>query len=784
MKKVWPILFLFILTIFLFKDFIFKSLLPIPSDIIVGGYYPWRDEIWQGKIAGFPIKNFEIFDSVRQLYPWRWFSLEEFRNWRIPLWNPYNFTGTPHLANILTASFYPLNFLFLFLPFYLAWSTQIFLQPFLVGLATFFFLKNLKIKDTAAFFGSIVFAFSSVLMMRLEFGILGQAALWLPLSLLAVDRFFQSKKIGFWLLAVLSLSLSFLAGYLQITIYTYLLFGIYSFYRFLRTREKKLFGLILFAVPVAFCLAGIQIIPLLGVILKSSRLGNYGGEAFFASNYFLPWQRLITFLVPDFFGNTATGNFWGKTSYYEFSGYVGVISVFFIFYSLFWIKKKTEVLFWWVVVLLGFLFLLPTPLAKLPYDLKIPGFSVLIPARMIFVIDFALAILAAFGFQYFTQKINKEKLRKFSLWATLLLVLCFVAIIISFFFGWSFLPLWHKNAVVSLRNLILPLAFLAGFLFLLAFYLGVKNLKLRKSILVLLILILFFDLSHQALKYNPFTSKEILFPNTEVIDFLQEQKKDGPFRIQITHQELMTANFNIFYGLEMIDGYDSFHSSRFEELASTANSGNPKERFEGSMRSLFLSNYRSSLFDLMNVKYILAIEELKHPNLKLVFEKGKTKVYEDLKAYPRVYLSSDLEVIKDDEEILTEMLVFSQKGERKVILEEDVNFQNHLLDKEAKAEIEENKHQSLKIKTQAPQKTVLVLSDAYDSGWQANIDGQPTKVYRANYNFRAVVVPEGEHQIIFQYKPRSFKIGVYLSGVTLLLLVFSSFIVTHRRKGK
>jgi len=435
MKKIWPILFLLILTIFLFKDFIFRGLLPIPSDIIVGGYYPWRDEVWQGKIAGFPIKNFEIFDSVRQLYPWRWFSLGEFKNWRLPLWNPYNFTGTPHLANILTGSLYPLNLLFLFLPFYLSWSIHVFLQPFLVALVTFFFLKNLKLKNSAALFGSVAFAFSSILMMRLEFSIVGQAAIWLPLSLLAVDRFFQSKKIGFWFLAVLSLSLSFLAGYLQITIYTFLLFGLYSLYRLLKTKNKKTFSLLVLAMPVAFLLVGVQTIPLLELALHSSRLGSYGNEAFFTSNLFLPYQRIITFLVPDFFGNTATGNFWGKTSYYEFSGYLGVISIFFIFYSFFWLKKKTEILFWWAVVLLAFLFLLPTPLARLPYDLKIPGLSVLVPARMIFVIDFALAVLAAFGFQYFTQKTNKQKSYKFCFYSALFLILSFVAILIAFLFG-------------------------------------------------------------------------------------------------------------------------------------------------------------------------------------------------------------------------------------------------------------------------------------------------------------------------------------------------------------
>ena len=782
LKKYWFVIFFLILTIFLFKDFVFKGLLPIPSDDVVGGYYPWRDEIWQGKIAGYPIKNFAIRDVVRQLYPWRWYSVEEFKNWQMPLWNPYNFTGIPHLANVFTASFYPLNLLFFIFPFWLGWSIQVFLQPFLVGLTTFLFLKNLKLKEMAAFFGSLVFAFSSILMIRLEFGMVGQAAIWLPLALLSADRFFESKKWRWWLLAVLSLSLSFLAGYLQVTIYTCLLFAFYSFYRFLKTKDKKSFVLLIFSAIVAFLLVGIQTIPLLNLVLKSSRFGNYSGESFFANEFFLPWQRLITFLVPDFFGNDTTGNFWGKTSYYEFSGYVGIIAIFFVLYSFAYLKQKKDILFWWLITILAFLFLLPTPLAKLPYELKIPGFSVLIPARMIFVINFALSVLAAFGLNAFCKEKDEEKRKNLILKVSFFWSFIFLFIWLAFLFGWLFWPVWQANALISLRNLILPTFLIIASFTLLSFYLGIKKKFFRQGILIAFILLLFFDLSHQALKYNPFTPKEILFPTTEALNFLKNQQKNGPFRIQILDQELMTANLNLLYGLEMVDGYDSFHSSRYEELALTANSEDPKQRFVSPGRSLFLANHRSPLFDLMNVKYILALEEIKYPDLKLVFEKGQTKVYENLKVYPRAYLSSNYEIAKDDEEILVKMLDFSKKGERKVILEENIDFKNYDLEKNAQVKIEENQNQSLKLKTEALQKSILVLSDAYDSGWKAWVDGQQTKIYRANYNFRAIIVPAGKHKVTFKYEPLSFKIGIYLSSGVLLLLLVSTIILWRRKR--
>ena len=143
-KLFLPIVFFFFLTLFLLWDVFIKGHVPVPADILVGHYYPWKDYIWEGKVAGLPIGNFHLYDIITQVYPWRWLSIEMFKNGVFPLWNPYNLLGTPHLANLPTASLYPLNAIFLILPFLPSWVFYLFIQTILSGTFMYFFLKNLK----------------------------------------------------------------------------------------------------------------------------------------------------------------------------------------------------------------------------------------------------------------------------------------------------------------------------------------------------------------------------------------------------------------------------------------------------------------------------------------------------------------------------------------------------------------------------------------------------------------------------------------------------------------
>jgi hypothetical protein len=78
----------------------------------------------------------------------------------------------------------------------------------------------------------------------------------------------------------------------------------------------------------------------------------------------------------------------------------------------------------------------------------------------------------------------------------------------------------------------------------------------------------------------------------------------------------------------------------------------------------------------------------------------------------------------------------------------------------------------------------LVLLDNYYPGWRAYIDGREAEILRANYAFRAVAVPAGNHLIEFRYKPRSFYLGLSVTLLTVALgcAVLAWVVLAGRRK--
>jgi uncharacterized membrane protein YfhO len=62
---------------------------------------------------------------------------------------------------------------------------------------------------------------------------------------------------------------------------------------------------------------------------------------------------------------------------------------------------------------------------------------------------------------------------------------------------------------------------------------------------------------------------------------------------------------------------------------------------------------------------------------------------------------------------------------------------------------------------------VLVLSEVYDPGWHAYVDGKRADLYEANYAFRAVPLPAGEHTVELRYEPVSLRAGFFISAASL-----------------
>lgn len=95
-----------------------------------------------------------------------------------------------------------------------------------------------------------------------------------------------------------------------------------------------------------------------------------------------------------------------------------------------------------------------------------------------------------------------------------------------------------------------------------------------------------------------------------------------------------------------------------------------------------------------------------------------------------------------------------------------------------------NKNGTIKLTSYAPNKLIYTSNTSSDQlavfsevwygpnkGWQASIDGVEVDHIRANYVLRALKVPSGKHEIVFEFNPSSYRIGSIIALISSLLLI-------------
>ena len=761
--KFLPVLLLTVTILLFFYPVSLNGKVPIPADTIIGLYNPFRDFYAKDYPNGIPFKNSLITDPVRQQFPWRFYAtlMEQYQT--LPLWNPFNSAGTPLLANFQAAVFYPLNLL-LFLPdFTKWWSVLIILQPVLGGIFMYLFLKQQKLNIYSSLLGGFTYAFCGFSIAWLEWGTIGHVALWLPLILLSIDKILVRNKnqelriktrsnIIWSLIFIFSITSAFFAGHLQTFFYLYLLTLVYFFGRWFQYgKKKKLFLIFLFLNFCFLILTSIQWLPTLQLVLLSAR--DVDQIAFQTEGWFLPVQNLAQFFAPDFFGNPATLNYWGVWNYGEFIAYIGILPLILACFALFYrYDKKT--FFFGSIFFLSLIFALPTWFAKLPFILHIPFVDTTQPTRLLFLTDFSLSVLAAFGLDYFMHIQHKCKI---------FFPVLFLFLVYSFLWIFVYIPP-HLYSLTSMQNLdiarhnlyfptvifiIISLTFLI--------YIMAKNKKIQTLLILLLLAITVFDLFRFGSKFTPFTNREYLYPNTASLYAVR--KLSDLSRVMTTDSRILPPNFTIMYFTQSIDGYDPLYLRRYGELiaAMERNEPNINPPF-GFNRIITPHNYNSKIADLLGVKFVLSLNELNSPKLKQVYNEGQTRVYVNRNAFDRTFFVNDIHASSNKQESINSMFDLNIDLKHTAIVENwDMNnykFNNT----DGKADISVYKSNEVTIKTTNHQEGFLVLTDSFYPTWHAKIcskdynNCKETKIYLTDYNFRGVRVPAGSNVVIFYNK--------------------------------
>jgi hypothetical protein len=188
-------------------------------------------------------------------------------------------------------------------------------------------------------------------------------------------------------------------------------------------------------------------------------------------------------------------------------------------------------------------------------------------------------------------------------------------------------------------------------------------------------------------------------------------------------------------------------------------------------------------FGLFNRDRGLVAQFFEREKYRVAFQGGGVLVQENRAAFPRAFAVPEAIVAPSAEEALVLMAHGPIQPRRQVVLEDGEAdpaawppprpTERSLGDPVGApyGEVRVVEYESALVSVEAASNGgYLVLADAYYPGWKATVDGEDSPIYRANYLFRAVVLPPGRHLVQFRYEPASFETGATIARLSLALL--------------
>ena len=298
---------------------------------------------------------------------------------------------------------YPLNLLAFLLvrPFtYAALEYSAILHYLIAGISMYLLARRLGLRPLAALAGAITWEFCGFLVAHLGHYNMLAAAVWMPLVFWALHPAMARRSIRWALVAAGIFAVSTFAGHTQITLLMLtgcLVYGLFEAASGGWARALQTGGIFAIFLVAAGLFAMVQLWPSWELTNLSVR-SDIGYQQ--AVEFDLAPHRLITFVIPHFYGNDP-GNYWGPPSLTENFGYVGVAGLALALVGLLIWRREKIVRFAAVLAAAGILLSLGdwTPFHGWFYEL-VPGYDrVRAPGRFLFLVDFGLAILAAYGVQ-------------------------------------------------------------------------------------------------------------------------------------------------------------------------------------------------------------------------------------------------------------------------------------------------------------------------------------------------------------------------------------------------
>lgn len=715
-------------------------------------------------------RRFFLDDVVQQYYPSLSYVASSLRQFRLPYWSPYVFSGIPFLGDMQTQTFYPPCWLLtLFvnpdgrLSFY-AVELLILLHLLLAGYAMYGLMRELELSREGAAFAGLCFMFSGFLVLRTVHLTAVCTIAWLPLIVQLLYRSLNQRRLGVAFAAGLVLGLAALAGHPQFLLYIGFTLGLCSaFYCF---RNWRLLGAgviwrsaISLAIvgAVGTALAAVQYLPSLEMTRHTFRTEMRYSDIVEAS---LRPVQLLTLFVPKFFGAGGGDTvipFWaGAMNYYYWETviYVGILPLVLAGFAIRYSKHPWR---WFSIGLALIALLLALGRYTLLYRLALallPGLDRFrIPGRFSCLFTLGMAMAAGLGANMFIHPssgsaphhagASKTKSRTaFSDWRRILLIAWGLASLIWLLFRAGV----FRNAVPEFQN---PevyhyatkqwLVFL-GFLGLAIAVLQYRMTAWFRSDVAFLLLsvITFADLYVFGHNFNatPDHPATYAFVRNESVIRLQQESTRSPFRINVRRgpHMLMGRNQGNLDRLELIEGYTPLGLARYIPYVVP----------------------EPHMLNLLNVRY-----RIDSTNTRLVLNPD---------CLPRAWMVYRFELAENDSDAIRWIRNSAHDYRHVAIVEHHPGFDSRSSDSIGySVTITRREPDRMELHVQSDSTGLLILSEVYYPEWRATIDGRPAKIIPAYYALRGITIPAGQHLVRLWFDPRRVRTGAIISLISLML---------------
>lgn len=769
-------------------------------------------------------------DIFHNYYPLIDFMKGALQAGELPFWNPFLFTGTPQMAGLEPALFYPPAWPFFFMGFSSALYLNLVIHYFFAGWGLFLLLKQSRLHAMACTLGAITWVFSGSLVSLNNMHPLLNTIVWLPWLLWAVQKFCMASshrlKWRYGSFFAIFYGFQILSGHLELVYASSLLIFLYflSLWWQGKARFLQAFPFALFVI-LGVTLSFIQLLPSLEYQHVSARMfGVTLSESQFFSAHPLMFLNLcLSRLSGDLRGLVNLQRVIGDPVLKQnllFSSYLGIVGCLGLLLSL--RERRKEVYFWWVVAI-GCAFLSVGRFAPVYtwFWKYFPGVSLFrYPEKAWLFLSFACSILAAWGIQGLLEQPNILSKKRFylvfiglfglGLWGMLN-----VDSLASDWVTWGAAPLRVSvEEWVSVYSQHLRSSFglsLAGLCCVLLLLLYLKQSKKTERVGLLLVLLATVDLVYNAQYYLWYADQSLFTLKPQIVEFF-DQHLDSQYRYFMPRAEnripayftdlygnarleetlfrraYMEDNQGVLFDYQSVDGFWPAKPAKSTVLLSLYN--------QGAQHGYFDRIYES----LWGVKYIMLVAPTREALIRLKqsalhkrvaqYEQTLTYVYENKTVLPRVRFQTDYIAVPR----LSDMFAIWEAPEKygydytkHLLLLDDEKFQ------EAKQQVQvqkadepewsppaflEEHNNSLRIGFETNTSGFLVLADQYMPGWKAYDNGQEVPILQANFSQRALRVGPGKHDIRFEYEPPGFAWGwkiSLLSGLLLLLILGASF---------